>query len=266
MRSIEKGLEKSLRERGVQGNREAREFESNWDQSIKDLSRLSAYLVTVLEPASLAAEQFKRLRTHVLKRMKSKMENALMVASAVQGEGKTTTAINLAISISQGMNDTVLMIDADLRKPGVHTHLGIEADKGLVDYLSGDAELPDLLVKTEVPKLTLLPSGKPPDNPSELLSSEKMAHLIQEVKTRYPNRFVILDTSPLNVFTDASVLVPQVDGTLLVVKDGITSAEYVQRAISQLEREKILGIALNMISGPESLQDAYYYYDYDKRG
>ncbi|NOY52571.1 MAG: polysaccharide biosynthesis tyrosine autokinase [Deltaproteobacteria bacterium] len=264
MRSIEEGLEKARRERKgtqVEGNHA---FLQEWQGRSIDRSKLSAYLVSLLEPKSLAAEQFKRLRTLILRKMKSRMENTILVTSAVQGEGKTTTALNLAISVAQGMNETVLMIDTDLRKPGVHTHLGIEAERGLVDYLREECDLPELLVKTEVPKLTILPSGTPPENPSELLASNRMSQLLREVKGRYDNRFVILDTSPINVFTDTSILAPQVEGVLLVIKDGETPRDYVHRAIMQLEGTNLLGLILNQFSAPESLKDTYYYYyDYD---
>ncbi len=264
MRSIEKGLEKAMRERGGRRDQDTRKYQEQWKKRVPDFSRLSAYLVTILEPKSLAAEQFKRLRALILKKMRSRMENTVLVTSATRGEGKTTTSLNLAISLAQGLNETVLLIDADLRKPGVHRYLGIDAEKGLADYLRGEAELNDLLVKTEIPKLSLFPSGMPPENPSELLGSERMSSLIQEVRSRYEDRFIILDTSPINVFADTAILASMVEGVLLVVKDGVTPREYVHRAISQLESSKLIGICLNMISEPESLQDAYYYYNYDK--
>ena len=193
MRSIEKGLEKAIRERESRSSPDLFKLQKEWNDKSLDFSKLSAYLVTILDSKSLAAEQFKRLRTQVMKKMRSRMENTLMVTSATRGEGKTTTALNLAVSVAQGMNETVLMMDTDFRKPGVHTYLGIEAKKGLVDFLRGEAEIPELLVKTEIPKLILLPSGQPPENPSELLSSERMSQLIREIKSRYEDRFIILD-------------------------------------------------------------------------
>ncbi len=260
MRSIEKGLEKALRERGDAERIRQADLMRHWKGAPVDPSRLSAYLVSLLDPKSLATEQFKRLRTQILRKMKKRMENAILVTSAVGGEGKTTTALNLAISIAQGMSESVLLVDTDLRKPGLHTHLGIEAKYGLVDYLREGTDLSSFLIRTAVPKLTLLPSGTPPGNPSELLGSERMSHLLQEVKARYANRFIIMDTSPINVFTDTSILAPQADGVLLVVKDGETPREYVLRAISQLEESNLLGICLNHITAPESLKDTYYYY------
>ena len=262
MRSIERGVAKAERERagrrGAGGGTPGR-------GPAADLSKLSAYLVTAREPHSLAAEQFKRLRTHVLRRLKARMGKTILVTSAIGGEGKTTTALNLAVAIAQGVNENVLMIDTDLRKPGVHTHLGIAAERGIVDHLRDGVPLEELLVKTGIPKLTLLPSGTPPDNPAELLDSRPMGRLLQEVKGRYPDRYVVLDTSPVNVFTDTAILAPMADGIVLVVRDGSTPREYVLRAIAQLDRSSILGICLNMISAPESLQDSYYYYyDYNR--
>lgn len=265
MKSIERGLEKAISERDGRRNYEAQNFLKHWKGKTSDRSKLSAYLVSYLEPKSLASEQFKRLRTKILRQMKERMENTILVTSAVKGEGKTTTALNLAISIAQGLNETVLIMDSDLRKPGVHTHLGIEADHGLVDYLRDERNLSDLLVKTEIPKLTLLPSGVPPENPSDLLASDRMSMLLHEMKTRYENRFIVLDSSPVNIFADAAILAPQTDGVLLVVKDGATPRDFVLRAISQLEQSNILGICLNHISAPDTLmENYYYYYDYDK--
>ncbi len=260
MRSIEKGLEKAIRERENRRRREVREHRDQWGLKPPDMSRLSAYLVSLLEPRSLAAEQFKRLRTKILQQMKTRMESLILVTSAIQGEGKTTTALNLAITIAQGMSESVLLVDTDVRKPGLHTHLGIEAKQGLVDYLQGEQALSEILMPTEIPKLTLLPSGKPPENPSELLASDRMSDLLHEIKTRYENRYVVIDSSPINVFTDTAILAPQVDGVLLVVQDGATPRDYVVRALSQINHENLLGICLNQISAPESLQDSYYYY------
>jgi protein-tyrosine kinase len=263
MRSIEKGLEKAQRERDER-SKEGEQLLQQWQVGSRDHSKLSAYLVSLLEPKSPAAEQFKRLRTLIMRRMKSDMGNSILVTSAVQGEGKTTTALNLAISIAQGMNETALVIDTDLRKPGVHTHLGIGAKRGLVDYLRGECDLPELLVRTEIPKLSILPSGEPPENPSELLASDRMSRLVREVKSRYDNRFIIFDSSPINIFADTAILAPQTEGVLLVVKDGATPRDYVKRAISQLDGAKLIGLVLNQFSAPESLKDTYYYYyDYD---
>ncbi len=260
MRSIEKGLEKAIRERESRRRKESRAHRDQWGLKPPDMSKLSAYLVTLLEPRSLAAEQFKRLRTKILQQMKTRMESTILVTSAVQGEGKTTTALNLAITIAQGMSESVLLVDTDVRKPGLHTQLGIEVKRGLVHYLQGEIPLSEILVPTEIPKLTLLPSGEPPENPSELLASDQMSDLLHEIKTRYENRYIVIDSSPINVFTDTAILAPLVDGVLLVVRDGATPRDYVLRALSQINHENLLGICLNQISAPESLQDSYYYY------
>jgi exopolysaccharide/PEP-CTERM locus tyrosine autokinase len=265
MRSIEKGLEKAINEREGRRNHEAENLLKHWKGKVSDRSKLSSYLVSYLEPRSLAAEQFKRLRTKILRNLKEKTANTVLVTSAIKGEGKTNTVLNLAISIAQGMKETVLVVDTDFRKAGVHEHLGISADHGLVDYLRGEADLGDLLVKTEIPKLTLLPSGKAPNNPSDLLASDRMAEMLQEVRNRYENRYIVLDSSPVNVFADTAILAPLVDGVLLVVKDGATPRDFVLRAIGQLEQSNVLGICLNQISAPDSLMETYYYY-YDKPG
>jgi len=216
-------------------------------------------LITLTAPQSLVAEQYKKLRTRVLQLTKARFQNTLMVTSAIAGEGKTLTALNLAITIAQGLHETVLLVDCDLRKPSVHRFLGIESKYGLSDYLSKNVDLSKLLVKTDISKLTLLLAGNLPPNPSELLASEKMQSLVKELKNRYPNRYIIFDSTPLLLTTDPNILGAQVDGVILVVQAGRTAREDVVSAMKLLEDMNVLGIVLNDV---ENVSSNYYYYHY----
>ncbi|HWP47816.1 MAG TPA: XrtA-associated tyrosine autokinase [Candidatus Limnocylindrales bacterium] len=214
-------------------------------------------LITLTAPQSPAAEQYKKLRTRILQLTKPDFQNTLMVTSAVAGEGKTLTALNLAITIAQGLQETVLLVDGDLRKSSLHKLLGIEPKYGLSDYLTRHLDLSKILIKTEINKLTILPAGNLPPNPAELLASQKMHNLIKEIKNRYEDRYVIFDTTPLLPTTDPNILGTQMDGVILVVQAGRTAREDVVNALKLLEGMNVLGIVLNNV---HQVSSNYYYH------
>lgn len=207
---------------------------------------------------SLVTEQFKILKTRILHTHNGNPPRTLLIASALPLEGKSMVAANLAISLAQGIREHVLLVDCDFRKPDLHKLFGLAPEKGLADYLSGNADLPEVLLKTDTPKLTLLPVGKKPSNPVDLLASEEMKHLIQELKTRYNDRYIIFDSTPIQLTSEPTVLLSQVEGVILVVKAGKTDREMVLRIIQDIEKEKLLGIVLNGLE--KSLSTSYYYY------
>jgi len=150
----------------------------------------------------------------------------------------------------------VLLVDCDLRKPSIHAKFGFNEVKGLSEYLSAGLELSSLLLKTGVPKLTLLTSGTPPPNPSELISSSRMATLIEELKTRYDDRFIILDSPPPMMAPETSAIAKWADGILVVVKYG-TPLDLVEELVSHLDRDKIIGVVMNKISQREFRSSSY---------
>jgi protein-tyrosine kinase len=191
-------------------------------------------------------DAYKILRTQVLQRMREKGWNSLAITSPGISEGKTLTAINLGISLAMEVNYTVLLVDADLRHPGVHTYFGIEAEYGLSDYLTSDKPLSELLVHPEgIPRFVILPGGKPLTNSAELLNSPKMVHLVEELKTRYPSRLVLFDLPPLLSAADALAFSPYVDAALLVIEEGKTQSEDARRAVGLLDPDKVIGSVLN---------------------
>jgi protein-tyrosine kinase len=191
-------------------------------------------------------DAYKILRTQVFQRLRENGWNSLAVTSPGLNEGKTLTAINLAISLAMEVNYTVLLVDADLRHPRVHSYFGIDAEYGLSDYLTADKPLSELLIHPEeIPGFVILPGGKPLANSAEMLNSPKMVRLVEELKTRYPSRIILFDLPPLLGAADTLAFSPHVDAALLVIADGKTKAEDVKRAMSLLQGTSVIGAVLN---------------------
>lgn len=218
---------------------------------LKGGKNLSKQLVTLWEPYSLASEQYRKLRTHILDASRNNAQRVFLISSAICGEGKTLAAVNLAISLGSGLHETALLIDADLRNPNVSHMLGLKKDtRGLAEYLTYGGNLADCITRTSIPKLSVITSGLPPENPFELLNSKYMSDLIREVKQRYDNRYIIMDSPPLIPVTDSIALSSLVDGIIIVIKASSTQREIVSDAISKIEnKEKILGLVLNGCKG-----------------
>ena len=186
-----------------------------------------------------------------------------MVTGPLPGEGKTLTAINLAVSISQEVDTTVLLVDVDLRRPTLHHYFGIPQSPGLVDYFLNGATLSDLLVHPEgLGKLVILPGGKARIEAAELISSPMMADLVQELKHFYTNRYVIFDLPPVLSYADSMAFSPLMDGIILVVEMAKTPRESIQQCLEMLKGLPLLGFVLNKIR-PESY--GYYYANYYHR-
>jgi exopolysaccharide/PEP-CTERM locus tyrosine autokinase len=184
-----------------------------------------------------------------------------MVTSAKPLDGKTIVAANLAISIAQGINEHVMIVDCDLRKPSLDRSLGLNTHQGGIrDYLEKGTSVAPYLVKTPVDKLTVLPAGKAPKNPSELLSSKKMRLLVEELKTRYEDRYVIFDATPAQVAAETTFLASMVDGVILVVRAGKTPKNSILHAMENLNPNKVIGIIFN--ASKEVSKDYGYYYRY----
>jgi len=224
--------------------------------------KIDRNLVTLLSPRSFASEQFKQLRTSLLFPKSGVSPRTIMVTSAAPSEGKSFVAANLALSIAQNINEHVLLIDCDMRNPCVHTMFGFSRVPGLADYLTNGTPLASVLLKSPVEKLSILPVGEPPDNPAELLSSEKMSDLLKEVKTRYNDRYIIVDLPPPNFTAEANALARQVDGILLVIQYGGTRREMIEDLIASVGKEKILGVVFNQFD--ERISDHYGYKKYNK--
>jgi protein-tyrosine kinase len=204
-------------------------------------------LTYIAGPNTVAAEEFRKLRTLVFHTSMSKPMQAILVTSAAPGEGKSTIANNLALAIALGIKERALLIDCDLRNPHKNPLLEVKTPFGLSEYLTDQLEPKDLIVRTENPKLSVLPSGSITLNAAELIGSEKMRNLVMTLKSQHANRYIIIDSPPIILTTDPTVLSEMVDGIILVVLAGKTSQQLVQRAVKSINKEKILGIVLNQI-------------------
>jgi exopolysaccharide/PEP-CTERM locus tyrosine autokinase len=249
---------------------EKREQRIDIEKPVYEQTEINESLVTLLNPESFEAEQFKILRTNLLFPISGNPPRTIMVTSAVPGEGKSFVSANLAISIAQGIDEHVLLMDCDIRRPCLHTRFGFNDVRGLSDYLADDASISSVLLKTKLKKLTMLPGGKPYNNPSELLTSEKMLALLKEVKIRYKDRYIIIDSPPPKLSAETSAIARQVDGIILVVKYGSTNREIVSDLINIIGKEKILGVIINWFDMRSSSYHAYgnynkYYTKYHKK-
>jgi protein-tyrosine kinase len=260
MSKIEEALKKAKQARNNEGptspptevlREEAPEYTRTRFQEVDAEQIEENRIVMLSEKSSYISEQYRMLRTQILQKTEGQGDNCLMVTSAVDGEGKSTTAINLAVAIAKEVHNTVLLVDADLRRPSIHRYLGLAPEKGLSHYLLDSIPLEDLLIRTGVEKLTFLPAGNPLSNSTEILRSAKMQELIQEVKERYKNRYVIFDTTPLLPTADPSVLSQFMDGIIFVVQAEKTSRKDVTEALSLLEGRNVLGMVMNNFSSPE---------------
>jgi protein-tyrosine kinase len=209
-------------------------------------------------------QSYKLLRTHILQKTYAQNHNGLMITSPMPEEGKTMTSINLAISLSHELSQTVLLVDLDLRYPSVHRYFGFEAERGLVDYLEGKASIPELLVHPQgIDGLVVLPAGRPSDWAAELIRSPRMLKLVPELKTFYPHRYVLFDLPPMLSFADALSFAPLVDGIIMVVAARKTAKEDLQRCRDMLQGRPILGYVFNQA---EELKKSRYYPYYRYNG
>jgi Mrp family chromosome partitioning ATPase len=265
-------LKKSSKLEKVSAVPATKEFKNEPEDKYR-YNNIDSNLVAFLKPRSFEAEQFRMLRTNLLFPISGKSPRSIMVTSALPEEGKSFVAANLAISIAQIISEHVLLIDCDMRSPTIHTRFGFGEVPGLSEYLSHGSHfeavnrqkfgnvpelseylsdgvfLSSLFLKTAVNKLTILPAGKPPDNPSELLSSKQMAELLKKEKTRYSNRYIVIDSPPPKLMTETSVIARQVDGILVVVKYGSTSRKMIKELVDVLGKDKIIGVILNGFEG-----------------
>jgi capsular exopolysaccharide synthesis family protein len=209
-------------------------------------------------PEGAVAEAYRVLRTNLLFSMASDGSRALLVTSPNPGEGKTTTAANLAGSLALN-GAKVLLVDADLRRPTLHQHFGIQRSPGLSDLIVGKFQPSDVVQGSRFRGVHVIPCGYVPPNPAELLGSAAMREIVKALKTRYD--WVIIDTPPILAMADTPVLCPYVDGVVLVVAAEVSGRPGVQRALDQIQSVggKLLGVVLNKV---DLRRNSYYYSQY----
>ncbi len=195
------------------------------------------------------AAVFRLLRTNVLKQLRDNNWSSLAIVGAAPECGKTFVTANLGIALAMEVNQTVLMVDVDLKNPELGWYFGLEGADGLLDYLYRDVPVEDLLVNPGFDRLVILPGKHTSEPSSELLSLPKMTALVEELKTRYASRIVIFDLPPLLTSDDALLFMPHFDAALLVVEDGKTTPDEVSRSLAMLQETNLAGIVLNKAAG-----------------
>ncbi|HEY6291299.1 MAG TPA: polysaccharide biosynthesis tyrosine autokinase [Terriglobia bacterium] len=218
-------------------------------------------LAVLKHPASALSESYRALRTSILLSTAVRPPQVLLVTSPQPNEGKSCTSLNLALTLAQ-RGSRVLIVDADLRKPVIAPHLGLADECGLSGLLTGAIELNQVLHQVEgIPQLWVLPGGPTPPNPAELLSSPRMADVLQQLRERFDH--VVVDSPPLLMVTDATILSTLVDGVVLVVESGVTVRGALLRAHALLENAggRVLGVVMNKV---DFRHDAYYYASYSR--
>lgn len=201
---------------------------------------------------------YKLLRTQIQKSVINKDWRTLMVTSVQPCEGKTLTAINLSLTFARAFDLTVLLMDCDLHRQDVHKYMGIESEQGLVDYLVNQVPLKELIIWPSIDKMTLISGDRTVQETTEILTSPRMKALVEEVKTRYNDRYVIFDVPPVLMGADAIAFASFVDCIVMVVEAGRTSMADINKALELIPKEKFLGFVLNKHDSPAD--NSYLYY------
>ena len=199
---------------------------------------------------------FDLLRTQVLQKMEENNWRTIGIVSPTPEAGKTMVAINLSMSIAHQPQKTVVLVDFDLRKPKVAKQLGIQVEKSMNELLGDKADISQVMVNPGIPRLTILPTMYPVYKSAETLSSAKVVRLIKELKERYDSRVVVFDMPPLLNADDAMVLLPQVDCVLMVVGNGMSTADEIEECMRLLPNSNLVGVVLNKAE----VEPAAYYY------
>jgi protein-tyrosine kinase len=208
-----------------------------------------------------ALRAYKILRTRVLRRLEASQWHSFAVTGVTAGEGKTLTAINLAVALAQDVSTWVALVDLDLQSPRVAQYLGLRnnhGEKGLSDYLLGNASFENIVYCPEIERLVVIPNFAPVANSSEALTSPRMFELMQALDAETPRRILIFDMPPVLAADDVLAFAPQIDGLLLVVAEGTTDRSSLRRAKEVLAEMNLLGVVLNR--SEERNDKAYYSY------
>jgi len=220
------------------------------------LSKRNLTIISQTTPQSPIAESYRTIRTNIQFASVSNDVKVMMTTSTAPGEGKTSTASNLAVVYAQA-GQRVLLIDADLRKPDVHQRFGLSNLIGLSTLLIKDKSIAECIDVGNIPNLSILTSGPVPPNPSELLSSRAFAEFIQQMRDEYD--FIIVDSPPVLNLADALVLSHVVDGVVFIINSASTNRTHVKNSLASLEQigARIMGVVLNRVRRPKG--DSYYY-------
>lgn len=221
------------------------------------MARLHPRLILLTDPQTPECEQFRTLRTELFHASAKKQTQVVTVTSAVGGEGKTSTVLNLAFAIAQSKEKRVLVVDGDLRRPNIALYLGIRPTVGFTEILNGENDIFSSIFRLEGQDLYVLPVSRESNHPTELLSSERLETMLAQVREYFD--FILIDSPPIMPFADSRLLANHSDAVIMVVRAGMATYDTVERAIDSLPQGRVLGIVLN---GAEHKQEAGYYDNY----
>ena len=266
MERIRKALERAGQDRAMTGTDVLRHSASAMAQA--DLSTGVRYTMTKMVEVSQQTllknriisalpehkykDSYRMLRTRVLQTMRNNGWTTIAVSGPASGCGKTLTAINLAVSLAMELTHTVLLVDCDLRKPTVHRYFDYEPELGLSDYLTSDVPLHQLLFSPCIDRLVVLPGRSALSNSAEMLRSPRMITLVNELKTRYPDRLIVFDLPPILAADDALAFSPYTDCMLMVAESGGTKKDDLQRACEIVRNTPLVGTVLNKSVTPSA--------------
>lgn len=229
-------------------------FVDNWDERCK----------TASTQFSAIAESLRRVRAKIIHPDEGEPARSVLITSAGKGEGKSFVCANLGVVLAQGVGRHALLVDCDLRRPALSGLFGATNKQGLVDYLRDGKDLATLFAPSGMPRLSLLPAGEPPVNPAELITSEKMRRLIDELERRYDDRLILFDSPPVSAASETAVLAKSVDKVIVVVRWGAEPRETIEKSIAVLGKEKVVGVVFNAFQATildnKKQGDGYYNY------
>lgn len=226
---------------------------------VKPLISSNPMLVTLNDSNGMAAEQYKKLRSAVIRKTQSTTSgNTILVTSSVAEEGKTLTSVNLAISIARIPEFSAILIDTDFRKPQIHQILDVDPQYGLVHYLRDGVPLEEILYKVGSGNLILIPAGERIEDPLSLLTSNRMKSLMRELKECDRNRYVLLDSPPTLPFADMKVLGELAENFLYVCREGHSKMDQIEDGLGMLSEYNLLGVVCNDVSMSMKMDYSYY--------
>ena len=220
-------------------------------------------LLPIVDPRSPVTERYRRMMTHIdhLGARDDHSYRMIVMSSSREAEGKTLTSMNLALALAEDRDRKVLLMDVDLHRPRVHHFLLSKPRLGWIDVFEDRAELDAAIIDLNQSRLRILPAGRPPEKPAEVIKSERFRRLLRQLRDRFDA--VVLDAPPLMRFVDANILNSYADGMVFVIRAGLTSRQIVRKALTQITSGRVIGVVLNDVR--YTLVDRYYY-RYDEYG
>lgn len=258
-KAFEKAGERSVSIEKTAADKPVEKMELNLGQQPDD------HLYMYHMPYTYIAEQIRKIRTYLFHTPQWSDKRVFMVTSSLPTEGKSLIASNIAVSIARGEDQNVILVDCDLRRPSLYKLFNYPPSPGVSEILQGRKKFNECLLKSTVERLSILPSTvEPPSNPSELLDSKAMTLLFEEIKTSFPNSYIIVDTPPVQATVDPKVISNYVDGIFFVARYRYTRQQDFKASITLLNKEKIVGTILNAVDVMPTAKYKYKKYNYHK--